>query len=83
MTRRADTSTSKSNTDSIVIGRSLEQRTSVKEDVGNEDFSSFSSLCRESLAFESLFLYQSLACIDISLSARQNQGFMLAHNFSL
>ena len=44
-------------TDSVLSGRYLEQRRSVKEDVGNEDFSSFSSFCRESLALKSCFLY--------------------------
>ena len=41
MTRRADTSRSKSNIGSVVIRLQLEQRRSVKEAIGNEDFPHF------------------------------------------
>ena len=41
MTRRADTPSSKSNTDSVVLGRPFEQRRSVDEDVSKQDFPSF------------------------------------------
>ena len=57
MTRRADVPSSESNTDSVIIGRPLEQRRSVKEAIGNEDFPSFLKLPQESAAFKSWFVY--------------------------
>ena len=50
MTRRADTSRSKSNIGSVLIRLQLEQRRSIPEAIGNEDIPSFLKLSEKSPA---------------------------------
>ena len=46
-------------------------------------FHHFQASAENPLHLKVSFYIKVLACLDISFSARQNQGFMLAHNFSL
>jgi len=53
MTRRADTSGSKSNIGAVVIAGQIEQRLFVNESTSKEDFPLYLKLSRESAAFKS------------------------------